>query len=207
MRVLIVGEGPHETGTSAEPARSAALRNLVVSVVGHAHEYSLERLNSPRPETHSRWGQGRGFEKKLLQWLLFANANGYHAIVAVVDEDRDPNRVDQVNNAQAHTHTTRRAFGVAIRSFDAWMLADEKALSEVLGRAVQRQPDPEDVRDPKAKVDELRHECDCSKPMRDVYAEVMKAVRVDELEKRCPNGFAPFHRRLRAMASSHPNAA
>lgn len=42
-----------------------------------------------------------------------------------------------------------RALGMAIRSFDAWMLADDGVLTLVLGKPIDTQPSPEKNRDPK----------------------------------------------------------
>ena len=42
-----------------------------------------------------------------------------------------------------------RALGLAIKSFDAWVLADEVAMSTIVGHTVDRQRDMESLRDPK----------------------------------------------------------
>jgi hypothetical protein len=85
-----------------------------------------------------------------------AEKRGYDAIVLVIDQDSVPERVQEVTRAQnAQLVALRRALGVAIRTFDAWMLADEQALTRVLGYAVSPQRSPEDMPDAKGVCTQL----------------------------------------------------
>src|SRR5687767_12965367 len=146
MRVLIVGEGAHE--------EAGALQTFVERLAGRPLDCQFRRVKDANVHTHH--GKASGMEKKAIRWMLDAKRDGYDAVVFLVDEDGYRERVAQVDRAQDdRTSDIARALGVAVRTFDAWMLADERALTETLGRNVDRQPDPERIRDPKAECARL----------------------------------------------------
>ena len=89
--------------------------------------------------------------------------------------------------------------GVAVKMFDAWMLADEKALTEVLGCHVRKQRDPETIRKPKKDCARLLESGVNQMAQREMYAEVALRLDIEILTKRCPKGFKPFAERVRKM--------
>ena len=136
MRVLIVAEGKNEIDRALE----ALVKRLAP---GGTLQCESDRIS--RNDIHTHHGKGQGFLKRSLRWLLEAKKKEYDALVLVIDEDGHPERSEQINAAQEHLtiETLPRAFGVAIRTFDAWMLADEQALIQVIRSPIRRQPDPE----------------------------------------------------------------
>ena len=94
---------------------------------------------------------------------------------------------------------SRRALGVAVRSFDAWMLADEQALTTALGYTVSRQSEPEAIRNPKELCARLLQKSAKTLTQTEMYEAVAKAADTDTLQERCPHGFAPFARRVREL--------
>jgi hypothetical protein len=192
MRVLVVAEGRHE--------RSGALAAFVARLK-HPRELTLATDRVSRHDIHAFHGGGQGFFKRALRWLLEAGKRDYDALVLVIDEDGRPERSTQIEAAQEHDEISSlpRALGVAVRTFDAWMLADENALTQVLGRPTDRQPDPETIREPKTVCATLlagsRHEM----AQRAMYAALAKAANLETVEERCPRGFRPFAQRVRAM--------
>ncbi len=90
-----------------------------------------------------------------------------------------------------------RAMGVAIRTFDAWMLADEKVLTEVLGCAIVRQPDPEAIRDPKQVCASLLARGQNRMAQSEMYARIAYQIDLALLSLRCQSGFEPFAARVR----------
>ena len=92
-----------------------------------------------------------------------------------------------------------RALGVAIESFDAWILADQKALGIVLGCKIPQQKSPEGMRDPKARCETLRDRSGKDLALRDIYREVMAKADIGRLERDCKKGFAPFAQRVKAL--------
>lgn len=189
MRVLIVAEGKHE--------RSGALERLVRRV-SHRQELECETDRANRADLHAVHGKGRGFFKRSIRWLLKAEKQGYDALVFVIDEDGHPEPARQINDAQGNETTALpRAFGVAVRTFDAWMLADEQALTQVLGFQVQRQRDPETIVDPKEQCAGLLARSDLGMTQTAMYKAVANAANLETVEERCPRGFRPFAQRVR----------
>jgi hypothetical protein len=79
------------------------------------------------------------------------------------------------------------------------MLADEKALSQVLGQVVNRQADPESDKDPKATCGGLLGQSNCGLSQSELYKAIVACAQLDHVEKRCAKGFGAFAARLRAL--------
>lgn len=192
MRVLLVSEGKHE--------ESGALEALVRRTVPKIDQCAFARVSDRRVQIQP--GKGGGLYKRVLQWVLEARRSGFDALVLVIDEDGYRERIRQLDQAQAEVASTfhfPRAIGIAIRSFDAWILADERALSDALVCSIQRQPSPEDNRDPKADCQFIRDSCPTEISIRDLYAKVALCVDLRCLSDRCPKGFGVFAARLRSL--------
>jgi hypothetical protein len=189
MRVLVVSEGEHEQG--------GALENLLRRLGGEEAHFVFDCVG--RDDIHAHHGKGPGYVKRGLRWLKEAKRKEMDALILLVDQDKpEYRRSEQVREAQEYCNpkipafNLPRAMGVAIRTFDAWMLADERALTEVLGCVVPRQPDPETVRDPKGICAGLLANGQNQMAQREMYAEVACRIDVDILSSRCPTGFRPF---------------
>jgi hypothetical protein len=193
MRVLLVSEGKHE--------RSGALEALVRRMNGTFAEVHQDRLANG--DIHVIHGKGRGYFKKALRWIGEARKRGYHALVLVVDEDGNPDRVGEIDEAQDNTlFPLPRALGVAVRMFDAWILADERALTDVLGYTVGRQKNPETIADPKAECANLLSRTKINITQAQMYAAVAEKANPDVVSNRCPKGFAPFAGRVRRLSDT-----
>lgn len=189
MKVLLVYEGIHEGG--------GALKALVESILGQSI-VPLEKRASELPRVIQHGKGGRLF-KKAVAWVREAENLELDGVVFLTDFDKDnvgPDRIAQLSEAQADRSVAaniQRAFGVPIKSFDAWMVADEVAMKEVLGEAVNRTPDPETITDPKATAREIVGD---RMALRDFYRDVASQVNLEALKSRCPKGFGPFYDRL-----------
>lgn len=192
MKLLIVSEGKHEL--------TAALPTIVSRLTGIVEHFKVMKVSDPPLRVHP--AKGPGCFKKAVRCLLYATENGYDALVLLIDQDDQPDRRRQLSDAQDQLRLTTipRAMGVAVVTFDAWMLADEQALSAVLSRQVQRQPDPERIRNAKAACAELRDAANSQLSLTVLYAELTKVIDLTVLASRCPSGFEPFAHRLRGMA-------
>jgi len=187
MRVLVVAEGKHE--------RSGALENLLKRLGGATATFEFDRVASK--EIHTFHGKGRGYFKRAVRWLLEAEKRGVDALVVLIDEDGEGERVAQIGDAQnSSISQLSRAMGVAIRTFDAWMLADEGALTGVLGYQIGRRPNPENIRDPKAVCVHLLADSPARMTQTEMYARIANQVDVTVLSARCPSGFGPFAARV-----------
>ena len=206
MRILVISEGKHELGRAREVNASGALIQLVERVLGplllpeslqieHRDSRSCGVVTQKDRETG-----GPNYKGKAMSWIRYAqNQQIFDAVVIVVDQDNAPDRRKGFDAAQADNRwILPRAIGLAVKSFDAWMLADERAISKAIGRTVQTQKTPEDHKDPK---DAMRIIVANSDAMTDVYASIAKEVNLDTLCTRCPKGFKPFRDRLVKLAA------
>lgn len=194
MRILIVSEGIHE--------RAGALENLLVKLGGNRDFFESDRIANN--EIHAFHGKGKGYFKRAIRWLKEAENRGADILIFLIDEDGESGRIEQINNAQeSFLSVIPRAMGVAIRSFDSWMLADEKTLSEVLGFHVNKQPDPETIHDPKEVCTNLLEKSNIEMAQREMYARVANNIEIDILSERCPRGFLPFSIYVRKVFSNN----
>ncbi len=183
MRVLVVAEGKHEL--------HGALRNLIEKLGGEGSTFDYDRVSSNK--IHTFHGIGNRYFKRALGWLKEAEKKGADALILLIDEDGERNRFKQIQDAQDYLLSQLpRAMGVAIRTFDAWMLADEKALTEVLGDNINRQADPETIPNPKQVCEELLTNSQIQIRQREMYARVSSKINIDILCDRCQSGFRPF---------------
>lgn len=191
MRVLVVAEGRHEL--------SGALESLIRRLATQPLECSFDRVS--RANIHVHRGKGRGYFKKAIRWMLEAQNRGYEAIVLVIDQDNYPERKRELDEAQEHVQVAPipRALGVAIRTFDAWMLADERTLARVLHCPVSAAPNPEEIDDPKQYCASLLCESGSNLRQTEMYTEVARSTDLGLLSRRCPRGFAPFAERVRSL--------
>ena len=173
---------------------------LVRRLLARSAQFECERVSSARVRTHQKPGREGGYVKRILAWIRYATNRNFDAIVLVVDEDGQRKRIDEFNLAQSDERVALpRAIGVAIRTFDAWMLADERALSNCLGDPVNRQRNPETIRNPKQVCVEILKERSKLISQSELYAAVAADLDLQALERRCPAGFAPFAARVRCL--------
>jgi hypothetical protein len=135
-----------------------------------------------------------------VRWILEAQKRGYDCIILVIDQDGFAEWAKQISDAQNSTISRLpRALGVAIRTFDAWMRADEKALTNALACKVVRQSEPETIAEPKEIARELFGNSDQRAKPSELYARIANAIDLDVLQSRCPKGFATFAERVRRL--------
>ena len=206
MKVLIVSEGrsEHLSATSkslfADEQIAGALRRLVsrINPRSEGWEITEDKLSCQHVRAHH--GKGKGYEKRCIRWMLEAEKRGYDAIVLLMDRDRDESRIAEVDAAQASPLASiRRAFGVAVESFDAWMLADQVAMSKVFKSTVQRQPESESMVNPKEAFRQLFQTTQFEGSVSVHYAEICAVADLAMLKERCPRGFAPFAERVQRL--------
>jgi hypothetical protein len=197
MKVLVVSEGKHE--------QAGALENLLRKLGAHEADLSFDRVSNNT--IHAVHGKGRGYFKRAVRWLKEAENRRVDAMILLVDEDGKKERGRQIVDAQdCSISQLPRAMGVAIRTFDAWMLADEKALSDVLGHTVMRQSDPESIADPKAVCAGLLEGGQDPMAQSEMYARIADRLDIAVLISRCPSGFRPFAERVQRVFAHEPQA-
>ena len=191
MGVLVVVEGKHESGGAA--------RALIQQVRPDLTDLMFERLANSKIHVHP--GNGKAYFKKAVRWMLEAKDRGFDAIILLVDRDGVPTRCAEIADAQNHTAQCPipRALGVPVEAFDAWMLADEQAISSVLAVTVPRQPDPENIAHPKDHFEALLRSLERPWGGAQMYTELAKKLDIKKLEARCPTGFGAFANRVRNL--------
>lgn len=200
MNILVVSEGKHELGSDVD---SSALVALVRRELGNQPEFALEPVSNQKFRIHKPKGKSAAYEKRALACLRYAEREGFDALVLVIDEDGQAERRTGIDNAQNHaSFQLPRALGVAIRTFDAWMLADEIALSSVLDTTVQRQKQPETIKRPKEQCEQILAEAGSDFELSEFYRFLVDEIDLDRLTERCPQGFAPFRARLGILSEA-----
>jgi hypothetical protein len=183
MTVLVVAEGKHEL--------SGALENLLKRLGGDNAVFEFDRVSNKN--IHAFHGKGKRYFKRAFRWLKEAEKKGADALILLIDEDGIRERIGQIQEAQdSLLSQLPRAMGVAIRMFDAWMLADEKALTEVLGNNVNRQTNPETIGNPKQVCAKLLADSQIQISQSEMYASVSSRINIEILCDRCKSGFKPF---------------
>lgn len=227
MRLLFVGEGPHDIGRSAlspaEPAPAGgvvpALSRRVVPAIA-AESRALRWADIPRFAPSAR----RGFAGKVAAAVLLSQRRfGLDGTVCVADRDRDAGRLHELQTGRERGLSLLTAphavvCAVAVESIEAWTLGAGSALSQTLSipRAELARRLPSDLeslsegsgkpeRRPKgllAALCEGAQVQDCA----DLRARIAEATDIPELARACSQGFAPFVRALKdAFASLEPS--
>ncbi|OHB78211.1 MAG: hypothetical protein A2Z25_23535 [Planctomycetes bacterium RBG_16_55_9] len=179
----MVSEGKHE--------QSGALENLLKRLGATQASFLFDKVSNRA--IHAFHGKGPGYFKRAIRWLKEAENRQVDALVFLIDEDGKSERIAQIRNAQdSLVSRLPRAMGVAIRTFDAWMLPDEKTLSQVLGYNVNRQHDPETILNPKQVCKDLLTKSQNRLAQREMYKAISHEIDIDILCDRCPSGFKPF---------------
>src|SRR5262249_16829566 len=105
-------------------------------------------------------GKGGGHFKLALRAMFHARRNGFDALVLVTDADRRHERITEFDEApQRDRVAIPRALGIAVEAFDAWILADHQALSQVLGADVPLQRLPEELTGAKGSARHPKQVC------------------------------------------------
>ena len=203
MNVLLVAEGKHERGDPFHKIVGAleelVKRLLVLQDPARSINIEVAPANDKKVRVHP--GKGSGLEKRALAWMKHAGKKRCDALILLIDQDGDKTRASQLSKAQAdqRVNAIPRALGVAVKSFDAWMLADETALSNVLGCPINTQKAPETIADPKRQCETLRDQSPASIDLTDMYRDIAQSTDIDKLKKRCPAGFKSFAERVEKL--------
>jgi len=75
---------------------------------------------------------------------------------------------------------------VAVQELEAWLLADEDAISAVTGKKVTRVKNPENLRDPKERLNRLLSKAKISYTA-EVARKIAANAKVETIESRCPS--------------------
>lgn len=212
MKVLFVGEGNNDIGRSFGGIELQKATGVVPTLCRlmrpHIDDDSVA-VSWKQIRLHCRTKALPGYDRKLKLAVELAIENGCTGTIAVVDEDNKPQRrsvLSEARNAIASDEETklhRVAIGVAVKSLEAWTLADHEAIASVIGCA----PECDGYRP--AQVEHLYQESD--KPLKrpkdllkrvlelghledstDIRVDIAKQSNIETLKRHCPTGFKPF---------------
>jgi hypothetical protein len=152
---------------------------------------------------HTHRGSFPRYAKKAMNAIISARKGSYSGAVVLIDRDGRGNaqrrkHLEQGRDNVAPESRLPCAVGVAVETFDAWMIADADAVEEAGGDKTHTHPDPEKLdgdegtqKHPKdfaaAAFGGLSH-------LGQSYASVAETADLDLLVKRCPDGFASFRK-------------
>jgi len=220
LRILLIGDGRHELGSRLDeplvPRDLPPLGILVHRLLGKPENASFvsrrfRDIGQARVTSVVRTVQDAkisAFARKAAQGIAKARAEGFDAVVILIDRDRRTNAETIDCLSQGRDSVTQKmpsprcAVGVAIETFDAWMIVDGAAIGDAGGDASHSFPEAEGLdgdeqsgRHPKTKAAQI---FGSGEGLGDKYAAVAKHVRLDLLSKLCDKGFAPFAREVQA---------
>jgi len=202
LRVLIIGEGRHELGTSdGDPGpegQLGALPRLVHRLLGNPESIEYD-CRSLRSVMHVRGKARNGFARKVKGAMRTAMLEGHDGVVVVIDRDREPDRErigalrDGRDSMQADVPVPC-AVGTAVETFDAWMIADLTAVRAAKGDQARIPTNPESLA---GKEGTGTHPKDLAAlifgaGLARAYSTVAENADFEVLKQTCPQGFTPF---------------
>jgi hypothetical protein len=208
LRIVIYGDGEFELGEPGKEYSASddlpALPRLVHRLISEPYRARFTcRLFRKVSGAH---GKGDRFEKKTMQAIREAKQQGFHAIVIAVDRDGHPaserlHPLAKGRDCMAGLGFPPCVVGAAVETFDAWMIADGKAIGAAGGDASKSHTDPERL---SGKEGSGQHPKDRAMVLfggRDSlgerYSRVAAVLDLELLSRCCPAGFEPFAREVR----------
>lgn len=116
---------------------------------------------------------------------------GTHVDKAIVIRDAD-NKSPAELIKKMETKVSNRSYPfhrkllVAVQKLEAWLLADENAISAITGKKVARVQNPEDLSDPKERLNRLLSAAKISYTA-EVARKIAASAKVETIESRCPS--------------------
>ena len=126
--------------------------------------------------------------RQLLTWPDPQAVQAPHVAIVLVDADREDDREARLTSHVGGLPASAQVVVVcvAVREFEAWLIADVDALRNALERRVDEVPSPESLRPGEAKRS-LRKACDdARKNARDVRLSIAQLADLAVVAKRCP---------------------
>jgi hypothetical protein len=206
LSILVLSDGPHEIGHTGDSAATGdglpPLSMLVSRILGTP---SHVQFKTGALRKAGRAHKGEGHARKASLAIADARKEGHDAVVILLDADGDKvGRRAALERGRTDVPSTQSlpcAVGVAVETFDAWMIADGSAIGKAGGNASISHPSPESLGDkegtgnhPKDRAGEIFGD---KKALGPKYKVVAAHVDTDLLEKCCPKGFGPFAQEIR----------
>jgi len=209
--IYVFGEGPHEIGRLDDETLSEDALPALPQLVRRLLPADCDVRFKCRPikdiSTHQVRGVGPSYRKKVSGAVRKACQAGATAAVIVIDRDRqnDRDRIGQLQEGRGSLDPGAYipcAVGMAVETFDAWMIADADAMSAAMnGAQVQAHPSPESLGGTEARGGHPKtyaaEQLGGGQGLGEKYAVIAQHVHLGRLEAACPQGFRPFAREVR----------
>lgn len=126
----------------------------------------------------------------LLESFRYAK-EGAHVDKTLVVRDAGIKAAQELKTTMGTTISNRSysfpvKFLVVVRELEAWLLADESAISAVTGKRAARVQNPEDISDPKERLKKILSEARISYTA-EVARKIAASAKVETVEARCPS--------------------
>ena len=202
-RIAVYGDGRHELGRDLgrelSPDSLPALPEFVHRLLrSPSHLTYTPKSFAAVPPVHAR---GHKYARKAQQAIRQAGRLQFAAAAILIDRDRQPDAkrilpLREGRDAMSYSGFPPCAVGMAVEAFDAWMIADSKAVQAAGGDSAMTHPSPESL---EGKEGTGKHPKDVAaevfgskKALGGKYAVVAAKVDLSRLEEACPKGFRPF---------------
>lgn len=214
--ILFVGEGVTDVGAEGGPSavQTTAPRDgsdegrprgvipiLVLRVLACARCQPSLRLAAK--SRFLRRMHGRGFARKVKAAMVDAVRDRAIAVVVVADRggERNRKRLEEMkkgrDDAAQDGINVPAALGLAVEELEAWLLADETAISATTGMTLAGAlPDPESDNNPKSTLSRLYSQATARKDRWRLHEAIADGIDLDSLARRCPRGFSPFQQEI-----------
>jgi hypothetical protein len=208
LRVLLVSEGRHELGgcpdgfaaDDALPPLATLVRRIINKDA--PVRFFCRRGKNIRKVHCGKMGSEWGKKVYSAIWHAANSKDGqtFDAVVVVVDRDgpKNADRLSHMKQGRNEFGDSRFpcALGVAVESFDAWMIADPHGIAAAHGDAEKAHARPEETRQPKDAADTIFGTSGGS-GLGPKYTIVAQNADLANLAQACPKGFAPFAEEVR----------
>ncbi len=224
MRIMVFGDGPNELGKPELWGKwlpvddLGALPRIVDRLLKNPEdvEYAAEKFKKNIPHTAIKIDDipknaniptriKHKSARKVQNAILLAKARGCRAVVILIDRDTEPDseRIILLKKGRDSLATyvgyPACAVGCAVETFDAWMIADGKAIKQAGGAGNHKNPESLDGKEGTGKhpKDIAANIFDGKRNLSKKYAVVAENTDLLSLEKACPKGFKPFANEVR----------
>lgn len=172
------------------------MRTFRLVVEGHYDEAALKELIQKCAQGKidvigRQWGgkvQLMGKFPKSLKEFQYSGLNFKKALVICDADNKDPARLIKTMESKISrkTYPFPIKLLVAVQELEAWLLADENALSAVTGKKPRIIPRPEQLNDPKEKLKKALSDAGIAYT-REVARRIATGAKVETIESRCPS--------------------
>lgn len=212
--IVVHAEGPGDLGSPARdvppgesllPEEQGSAHVLVQRILAKGANLpggAIDFREPLRTQTGVRAYGSKLLDRRVLDEILTGWLFDNPLIVLLVDsDDNPPNERLSLLQEALEANYLKGAVGVAVKEFEAWLLADAAALSAVLGRSKSSPSSPEKLACREAKqllskwINEIATE---KRNTADIRRELALAADLDVLSNTCPS-FKVFQQELLQM--------